>query len=1297
MPWNCLWGYQAPAPACRVSGPLHLLLQKEGVGQAHAFRSKSFRKPRPCHWCHQPVHNTGSCCRVCKYVCHQACESKVAGAVELSDSANTAQILAQVQNSDRARFSDTSWQIHRTWTRNGDPLPLSPTPSRSLPAPLAAPPAAPPATATVTLRSEQNGIYDTISSRAVSAPATPASTTFSREQGGSRSASYPGGPGSRLDLCYVAERMLALHLPERDAHAEAQAAHMLTNKHGEHFMVFEVSGGDSAGGVGAARGVFGRARSLGWAGDLAPPLERLCAACKHIESWLAAHPKNVAILLAWGNRERLGVLVAAYMHYSAICGAPEHALDRYAMRRYLDDRVPVFQLPSNKRYIDTFAGLLAGQIRVNAAPLQLTHVSVAGSLASPATPTIAFLKIYENFVCVYTSGLYMVNGGGWTVGVGRLALRGDVVVRAYRRAAQVRPGAGPGSQGPGGPGQRRLVFACQFHTCAVADHTLSFTKQQLDHAVHDPSFPSDGAVELVFLRGEGGGGAAPAPTPAAPLRAAPDALARADSLEHLRPLSTLTDEDPGENNGSAEGSGSGGEAGDGAEAAHTFGPLDGSIYATVVRAGGGPSSPLSASMDSGISSAGRRAAPSPPDELDALLGDMLRTVSALPDPPPQSHTDRPPDIPYHARADSAPFTYGAPGLRPGMLRAPNRLASPELVRRALGGDRNYRPIEDDDDERTVTPEPPSPRTPLSPRTLRKLSHEDVTTTTTVVAPPPASPIRNGSRWTNGEVEWAERPASASAVTRKTPENGSWRSASTLGWHESSRAREPRRSESSVEGSSGLTWLQRQQQKLRERKEARERVARLPLEWDTTSSRHVRRSASHRVDGYTSDTTAFADDDEDFSVPLHVNTRTPLRTEHTSPQAPDRTSSRKFMYEKMTMREWSTTSTPNSTPAPGLLSLAEPSNTDTIDRAENWSRVESRTESRTESRAGTPLFPTHPRTPYPPTPTPSLSARPPRSPSVTRYNMFDLEDARKEREVSPESEYRTYNGSSGSRRSSVSGTAEPQHVAPDRVRFARDTSHYWYKPNISRDDAVSALLQLEEGAFIVRDSNSFPGAFGLAVRAGGAGGVRHFLIEPTARGVRLRGCPDEPVFSSLSALVYQHTVTPLALPVPLRLPDRDPWTGGGANAAARALLATGAACHVLLLGSENTEALTGPAAVKRAVTNILAKKGGAHVVHFKVFGGGITLTDAARKLFFRRHYPAAAVSYAGLDPDERRYMYTDNNTQLEKRVFAFVARASSGADNQCHVFAELEPEQPATAIVNFVNKALLGSSQKKDII
>lgn len=69
----------------------------------------------------------------------------------------------------------------------------------------------------------------------------PFTYTLFTLQSGARSASYPSGPASRLDLCYVAERMLALHLPDRDAHAEAQAAHMLTNKHGEHFMVSYLS------------------------------------------------------------------------------------------------------------------------------------------------------------------------------------------------------------------------------------------------------------------------------------------------------------------------------------------------------------------------------------------------------------------------------------------------------------------------------------------------------------------------------------------------------------------------------------------------------------------------------------------------------------------------------------------------------------------------------------------------------------------------------------------------------------------------------------------------------------------------------------------------------------------------------------------------------------------------------------------------------------------------------------------------------------------------------------------------
>lgn len=73
-------------------------------------------------------------------------------------------------------------------------------------------------------------------------------------------------------------------------------------------------------------------------------------------------------------------------------------------------------------------------------------------------------------------------------------------------------------------------------------------------------------------------------------------------------------------------------------------------------------------------------------------------------------------------------------------------------------------------------------------------------------------------------------------------------------------------------------------------------------------------------------------------------------------------------------------------------------------------------------------------------------------------------------------------------------------------------------------AISMLRDKAPGTFVVRDSNSFPGAFGLALKVSTPPPnvaskssdpanelVRHFLIEPTSRGVRLKGCANEPVF------------------------------------------------------------------------------------------------------------------------------------------------------------------------------------------
>ncbi|XP_058390756.1 tensin-3 isoform X4 [Diceros bicornis minor] len=287
----------------------------------------------------------------------------------------------------------------------------------------------------------------------------------------------------------------------------------------------------------------------------------------------------------------------------------------------------------------------------------------------------------------------------------------------------------------------------------------------------------------------------------------------------------------------------------------------------------------------------------------------------------------------------------------------------------------------------------------------------------------------------------------------------------------------------------------------------------------------------------------------------------------------------------------------------------------------------------------------------------------------------------------------------------------KHVS---VNFVQDTSKFWYKADISREQAIAMLKDKEPGSFIVRDSHSFRGAYGLAMKvatpppsvlqlnkkAGDLANelVRHFLIECTPKGVRLKGCSNEPYFGSLTALVCQHSITPLALPCKLLIPDRDPLEEiaesspqTAANSAAE-LLKQGAACNVWYLNSVEMESLTGHQAVQKALSITLVQEPPplSTVVHFKVSAQGITLTDNQRKLFFRRHYPVSSVIFCALDPQDRKWI-TDGPSS---RVFGFVARKQGSAtDNVCHLFAEHDPEQPASAIVNFVSKVMIGSPKK----
>ncbi|XP_069946670.1 uncharacterized protein by isoform X4 [Cherax quadricarinatus] len=1378
-----------------------------------------------------------------------------------------------------------------------------------------------------------------------------------RGQGGGGAA---GGGGAKMDVVYVTERIISLAFPATLDDATytlhlREVAHMLSSKHGDNFKVFNLSG------QGEVSHFLPRVLELGWAEQLAPALERLCSICKALDSWITQHPQHVAVLHARGGYEKLGVVVAAYMHYSNICASTDQALDRYAMKRFFDDKIGQLYHPSQKRYVQYFAGLLSGVIRINSSPLYLHTLTMYGiPHFEPRGGCHLFIKIYQGMTPIYTSGIYNLTDTMRQVTIVfemGVQLRGDILLKAYHRRLM--------------PASREVIFRMQFHTCAVSEKILVFTRNDLDDACNDMRFPLDGSVELYFTHSPD---EHPRTVSNVSCDKSPCAIASWNSYENINFTFEQVDDQ--------------GVAGVGS-VSHTLGPLDGSLYATVTKKRqppppASPHSPVSphapsahtpsphglvngryaASIDSGIASSnsagaapvspptsdtsqtsgesrgtaaavatGRVGAGGPPPyvdarQLDELLQGMLLEIQNIPDlrpgqtPAPDidsircpdfsmttktdtrvgivsggageagvhpytSHLPHSPvngysgstthdslldtslsttaeDLPYHARTDSKPFSYGAV------------TSSPLLGRRRTtseGGD--------------GVPAPPSPsihrrnsretlgqaRAGLeSPRLVRRMSGSvggspGEGSTNTRRSPSPSPSPEPGSR--GGTLQ---RQRSHTLTTRlmsgveSTPNTSLSRSE-----HTRSASRlddsfdysiDPHCRSFSSTSSNNVSWLQMQQRKLAERREAKFRAERGPQEARMLSELRTRMSQQQRTtatgskefeDGYVSDTTLLSETSRESSPvktlpPLTINTgvapttpqkppighSTPARgnSAPSSPILPTRSASRERSVRNnapsnsqrslprkqpdMLERERpfvavkrahehakpsesvdssaalsqlqtsphghiNYSSYSSSSPVDGLLttvvsssnqegldsldalsatlaSLGSPthpptsttsppnpisSTTTTITTTAvttsaesqsihtaqtSQSREESAWQSDTESSFGgtrpiTPGFP--PATPT----TPYLNqGLPPKSPTMQRKEM----GVRSPSPATSQTLRQEVNGHSSpapslyhgqSRRSSLTSLSESTEVISSHPKFVKDISKFWYKPTITRDDAITMLKDKTPGTFVVRDSNSFPGAFGLALKVStpppnvttkssdpASELVRHFLIEPTSRGVRLKGCANEPVFGSLSALVYQHSITALALPCRLMLPEKDPAgaadtvdsgasTSSGSSSTTQ-LLQQGAACNVMYLHSADTESLTGPQAVKRAVSLMLASKIMPTVVHFKVSAQGITLTDNERKLFFRRHYPVNTISHCGLDPDDRRWTHkSEEGAALGSlRVFGFVAKkGASRTENQCHILAELEPEQPATAICNFVTKVMMTSVSRPNLV
>uniref|UniRef100_A0A672JUS2 Tensin 1 n=1 Tax=Sinocyclocheilus grahami TaxID=75366 RepID=A0A672JUS2_SINGR len=1046
-----------------------------------------------------------------------------------------------------------------------------------------------------------------------------------------------------VDLVYITERIISVSFPSNVEEPSYSAnikevATMLRSKHGDNYLLFNLS--EKRYDISKLNP---KVLDFGWPDHHAPALDKICSICKAMDTWMNADSHNVVVLHNKGNRGRTGVVVAAYMHYSNISASADQALDRFAMKRFYEDKVLPVGQPSQRRYVQYFSGLLSGRIKINNKPLFLHHVIMHGipnfESKGGCRP---FLKIYQAMQPVYTSGIYNVQGDSQTsicitIEPG-LLLKGDILLKCYHKRFR--------------SPSRDVIFRVQFHTCAVHDLGIVFGKDELDETFKDDRFPEYGKVEFVFSFG-------------------PEKIQGMDHLENGPSVSVdYNTQDPLIRWDSYE----------------NFNQRCEDSYPTTEQKYM-PKAPTrtTSSRDAvqrGLNVWQQYGVPEVPVTDGVTFNPVLQSHS-LPEFPRMTSQK---EIEQSIEALNMLML----DLDPGLSQVPKSHSAPS----GEGGVVTTQPSFSQAQAR------PSYQADAAVHDRGGVSSGGYLLTFQQVAAEPPQPSMNQQRpaisqhaafpsETEGQAPMYQStvPSSTFGVLQLKPLN-IYPSSTT------SQSPEPQESQHSYSASSSP----------------------LPKESEPQDANYkLDGLVAHRVAGVQSGEMSL----DEASVPGWCRTlseglsqdesptrgnsvRSPIRCispelANTIAMNPGGRPKERHMhsyreaFEEMDGGPISPPPIAGGRSPPGLAKTPlsflglKPHNPAEI----------------LLNQTGISLFVSlpEPRS-YVESVAKAAASGPPASPVSPTYDSDSL--------ARPAGPSHAYNAP-------LSSSSPIQNGSPEtrlNVKFVQDTSKFWYRPDISRDQAINMLKDQEPGAFVIRDSHSFRGAYGLAMKvvsppptlqptkkAGDVTSelVRHFLIETSPKGVRLKGCPNEPYFGCLSALVYQHSITPLALPCKLVIPTRDPLEESPEIATptnpAAEMLKQGAACNVLYISSVDMESLTGPQAIAKAISETMATSPtpSATIVHFKVSAQGITLTDNQRKLFFRRHYPISTVTFCDIDPQERKWSKPEGGAA---KFFGFVARKQgSTTDNVSHLFAEMDPDQPATAIVNFVSKVMINSQKR----
>eukprot|EP00049_Salpingoeca_infusionum_P009864 m.167733 g.167733 ORF g.167733 m.167733 type:complete len:927 (-) comp14467_c0_seq3:247-3027(-) len=299
-----------------------------------------------------------------------------------------------------------------------------------------------------------------------------------------------------LDLTYITARIIAMSFPASGLEATYRndlndVAAVLTSRHGDKFMVFNVS--DKAYNISKLRH---QVLDFGWPDHMAPPIERLCSIILSMDSWLSADPENVAVVHCKGGKGRTGVAIAAYIFYKRLFSRAEDAMSLFAHKRFSkglgSETDAGISNPSQRRYVEYFQDVVEGVWPVVPHPLRIKSI-----LLHPIIPMDGrqgfrpIISIYEDpakppiYVTPEPYQRYIEKDRyvHLTAPEDGIEIQGDVTVKIVHRSSR---------------GTEYSLGRVQFHTAAVTSYVYTFPKSQIDDMYKDKRVPDGFELSFVF-------------------------------------------------------------------------------------------------------------------------------------------------------------------------------------------------------------------------------------------------------------------------------------------------------------------------------------------------------------------------------------------------------------------------------------------------------------------------------------------------------------------------------------------------------------------------------------------------------------------------------------------------------------------------------------------------------------------------------------------------------------------------------------------------------------------------------